>query len=71
MNLYTYFILKFSIFAAVLNFVGGKNVVMPSERASVPEASTMCASQGMELMSLQSLTQLSSVQDFLGDIGKS
>lgn len=43
---------------------------MPSERQSVPEANNMCASQGMELMSLKSLTELSSVQDFLGDIGK-
>jgi hypothetical protein len=44
--------------------------VLPSERQTVPEANTMCASQGMELMSLKSLTELSSVQDFLGDIGK-
>jgi len=57
--------------AAVLNFVGGRNIVAPSERASVPEATGMCKSQGMELMSLNSLTQMSSVQSFLGDIGKS
>ncbi|XP_065342202.1 uncharacterized protein LOC135940970 [Cloeon dipterum] len=60
-----------SIEDAVLNFVGGKNLVVPSERASVPEAKSMCKDQGLELMSLDSLTQLDSVQDFLGDIGLS
>ncbi|CAB3387139.1 Hypothetical predicted protein [Cloeon dipterum] len=60
-----------SIEDAVLNFVGGKNLIIPSERASVPEAKSMCKDQGLELMSLDSLTQLDSVQDFLGDIGLS
>ncbi|XP_059475819.1 macrophage mannose receptor 1-like isoform X2 [Neocloeon triangulifer] len=60
-----------SIGDAVLNFVGGKNIIAPSERASVPEASGMCKEKGMDLMSLDSLTQLSSVQDFLGGIGLS
>jgi hypothetical protein len=55
---------------AVLNFVGGRNIIAPSERASVPQATGMCESQGMELMNLNSLTQMSSVQSFLGDIGK-
>jgi len=53
----------------VLSFVGGKNIVVPSERATQPEAEGICAKQGLELMSLDSLTQLDSVQDFLGDIG--
>ncbi|XP_059476497.1 uncharacterized protein LOC132197301 [Neocloeon triangulifer] len=56
---------------AVLNFVGGKNIVVPSEKASVPQAESMCANQGLELMSLDSVAQLDSVQDFLGDIGLS
>ncbi|XP_059476500.1 serine-rich adhesin for platelets-like isoform X2 [Neocloeon triangulifer] len=60
-----------SIGDAVLNFVGGKNIIAPSERASVPEATGMCKEKGMDLMSLDSLTQLSSVQDFLGGIGLS
>jgi len=55
--------------AAVLSFVGGKNIVVPSERATQPEAEGICAKQGLELMSLDSLTQMDSVQDFLGDIG--
>jgi len=55
---------------AVLNFVGGKNIIVPSERANAPQATSMCASQGMELMNLDSLTQIDSVKDFLGDIGK-
>jgi hypothetical protein len=50
--------------------VGGKNIIVPSERATKPEAESLCANQGLELMSLDSLTQLDSVQDFLGDIGK-
>jgi hypothetical protein len=45
--------------------------VVPSERASVPEAKGICAKQGLELMSLDSLAQMDSVQDFLGDIGLS
>jgi len=53
----------------VLSFVGGKNIVVPSERATQPEAEGICAKQGLELMSLDSLTQMDSVQDFLGDIG--
>ncbi|CAB3381371.1 Hypothetical predicted protein [Cloeon dipterum] len=60
-----------SIADSVLNFVGGKNIIAPSERASVPEASSMCKDQGMDLMNLESLTQLDSVQSFLGDIGLS
>jgi hypothetical protein len=54
----------------MLSFVGGKNIIVPSERASKPEAENLCKKQGLELMSFDSLTQLDSVQDFLGDIGK-
>jgi len=53
----------------MLNFVGGKNIVVPSERATQPQAEGLCANQGMQLMNFDSLTQLDSVQDFLGDIG--
>jgi hypothetical protein len=53
-----------------LSFVGGKNIIVPSERATQSKAKDLCADQGLELMSLDSLTQLDSVQDFLGDIGK-
>ncbi|XP_059476418.1 uncharacterized protein LOC132197267 [Neocloeon triangulifer] len=60
-----------SIADAVLNFVGGKNIVVPSEKANATEANKLCKNQGMELMSLDSITQLDSVQDFLGDIGLS
>jgi len=63
-------ILDFDTLTAVLSFVGGKNIVVPSERATVPEAAGICAKAGLELMSLDSITQLDSVQDFLGDIGK-
>jgi hypothetical protein len=62
--------LNFNALTAVLSFVGGKNIVVPSERATVPEAAGICAKAGLELMSLDSITQLDSVQDFLGDIGK-
>jgi len=54
---------------AVLGFVGGKNIVIPSERAAVPEAAGICTRAGLELISLDSITQLNSVQDFLLDIG--
>ncbi|CAB3381372.1 Hypothetical predicted protein [Cloeon dipterum] len=60
-----------SIGDAVLNFVGGKNIIAPSDRASVPQATSMCKDQGMQLMGLDSLTQLGSVQAFLGGIGMS
>lgn len=43
--------------------------MVPSERATAPEAAGICAKAGLELMSLDSITQLDSVQDFLGDIG--
>jgi hypothetical protein len=52
-----------------MSFVGGKNIIVPSERATKPEAENLCGNQGLELMSFDSLTQLDSVQDFLGDIG--
>lgn len=64
---YTYFYKN--IMPGVLNFVGGKNIIVPSERATKSKAQNLCADQGLELMSLDSLTQLDSVQDFLGDIG--
>jgi hypothetical protein len=54
-----------------LNFVGGKNILVPSDRATIPEAKSICGKQGLELMSLDSLAQMDSVQDFLGDIGLS
>lgn len=53
----------------MLSFVGGKNIVVPSERATAPEAASICSKAGLELMSLDSLTELDAVQDFLGDIG--
>ncbi|XP_059478308.1 uncharacterized protein LOC132198339 [Neocloeon triangulifer] len=56
---------------AVLNFVGGKNILVPSQKATVPEAKSVCANQGLELMSLDSMAQMDSVKDFLGDIGLS
>jgi hypothetical protein len=49
--------------------VGGKNILVSKEGATKPEAEGLCAKQGLELLSLDSLTQLDSVQDFLGDIG--
>jgi hypothetical protein len=52
-----------------LNFVGGKNIVIPSEKATKKEASNICGTKGLELMSFDSLTQLDAVQDFMGDIG--
>jgi hypothetical protein len=54
----------------MLNFVGGKNIIVPSDRATVPEATSLCGNTGMELMDLQSLTQMDSVQSFLGGIGE-
>jgi hypothetical protein len=54
---------------AMLNFVAGKNILVPSERGTRNEANTMCAGQGMELMDLKSITEMDSVQDFLGGIG--
>ncbi|XP_059476547.1 uncharacterized protein LOC132197335 isoform X2 [Neocloeon triangulifer] len=60
-----------SIGDAVLNFVGGKNIVVPSEKATAKQAESICAGQGLSLMSLDSLAQMDSVKDFLGDIGLS
>ncbi|XP_065349069.1 uncharacterized protein LOC135945365 [Cloeon dipterum] len=60
-----------SIGDAVLNFVGGKNIVVPSEKADAKQADSICKTQGLELASFDSLTQLDSVKDFLGDIGLS
>jgi hypothetical protein len=60
----------FNQIKAVMSFVGGKNIIVANERASKPEAEGLCAKQGLELMSLSSLTQLDSVQSFLGDIGE-
>jgi hypothetical protein len=54
---------------AVLNFVGGKNIMIPSEKANKKDASNICGTKGLELMSFDSLTQLDAVQDFMGDIG--
>jgi hypothetical protein len=62
--------LMFHFCQGLLNFVGGRNIIVPSERASKSKAKNLCAEQGLELMSFDSLTQLDSVQDFLGDIGK-
>ncbi|XP_065340941.1 uncharacterized protein LOC135940117 isoform X2 [Cloeon dipterum] len=60
-----------SIEDAVLNFVGGKNILVPKEKATVAQAESMCAGQGLQLMSLDSIAEMDSVQDFLGDIGLS
>jgi hypothetical protein len=49
--------------------VGGKNIMIPSEKANKKDASKMCGTKGLELMSFDSLTQLDAVQDFMGDIG--
>jgi len=54
---------------AVLNFVGGKNIMIPSDKANKKDAASICGTKGLELMSLDSLTQLDAVQDFMGDIG--
>jgi hypothetical protein len=54
----------------VLDFVGGKNIFVPKEKAKKKEAGSICASKGLELMSLESLTQLDAVQDFIGDLGQ-
>jgi hypothetical protein len=58
-----------NFFLAILNFVGGKNILVPREKANVSEAKNMCESKGLELMSLSSLTEMDAVQDFLGEIG--
>jgi hypothetical protein len=55
----------------MLNFVGGKNIIVPSVKGTKSQAASLCKDQGMELMSLKSLTEMDSVQDFLGDIGTS
>ncbi|CAB3381368.1 Hypothetical predicted protein [Cloeon dipterum] len=60
-----------SIEDAVLNFVGGKNILVPKEKATAAQAESMCAGQGLELISLDSIAEMDSVQDFLGDIGLS
>jgi hypothetical protein len=54
----------------VLQFVGGKNIFVPNEKAKKKDAANICATKGLELMSLDSLTQLDAVQDFIGDLGK-
>jgi Lectin C-type domain len=54
-----------------LIFAGGKSYLVPSDQATVPVATNMCADKGMELMSLESLAETSVVQDFLGDLGLS
>jgi hypothetical protein len=54
----------------VLDFVGGKNLFIPEEKAKKNDAGDICASKGLELMSLKSLTELDAVQDFVGDLGK-
>ena len=54
---------------AVLNFVGGKNIIIPSEKANKKDAANICGTKGLELISFESLTQLDAVQDFMGDIG--
>ncbi|XP_065331739.1 C-type mannose receptor 2-like [Cloeon dipterum] len=56
---------------AILNFIGGKNYLVPSEKANYPQAQDLCTRQGMELMSLESLAETSLVQDLLGDLGVS
>jgi len=53
----------------VLDFVGGKNLFVPKEKAKKNDAGDICASKGLELMSLKSLTELDAVQDFVGDLG--
>lgn len=53
----------------VLDFVGGKNIFVPSEKAKKKDAGNICASKGLELISLESLSQLDAVQDFVGDLG--
>jgi hypothetical protein len=59
----------YQIQIAMLNFVGGKNIIVPAERSSPAKAKDMCKGQGMELMDLKSVTEMDSVKDFLGDIG--
>jgi hypothetical protein len=49
--------------------VGGKNIIIPSEKANKKDAASICGKKGLELMSIDSLTQLDAVQDFMGDIG--
>ncbi|CAB3387272.1 Hypothetical predicted protein [Cloeon dipterum] len=60
-----------SIEDAVLNFVNGKNIVIPDNRATIPEAKSLCKDEGLELMSLKSVAELDPVQDLLGDLGLS
>jgi hypothetical protein len=50
--------------------VGGKNIFVPKEKAKKKDAANICASKGLELMSLDSLSQLDAVQDFIGDLGQ-
>jgi hypothetical protein len=57
------------LYAVVLDFVGGKNLFIPEEKAKKSDAGDICASKGLELMSLKSLTELDAVQDFVGDLG--
>ena len=57
------------ILLVLLDFVGGKNIFIPSEKAKKKEARNICSSKGLELMSLESLTQLDAVQDFVSDLG--
>jgi hypothetical protein len=56
---------------AVLDFVGGKNYVVPKEKGNQKEAASVCNKNGMELMSIESIAEMDSVQSFLGNIGLS
>lgn len=49
--------------------MGGKNLFVPKEKAKKSEAVDVCASKGLELIGLESLTQLDAVQNFVGDLG--
>ncbi|CAB3387135.1 Hypothetical predicted protein [Cloeon dipterum] len=60
-----------SIEDAILNFVGGKNVLIPNNLATIPEAKTICKSKGLELMSLNSIAQLEPVKGLVKNLGLS
>jgi hypothetical protein len=53
----------------ILDFVGGKNLFVPEEKAKKSDALDICGSKALELMSFESLSQLDAVQDFVGDLG--
>jgi hypothetical protein len=63
--------LHLRIISANMIFAGGKNYMVPADKANVPEATNLCANKGMELLSLESLAETNVVQDFLGDLGLS